>query len=359
MPLRDIQFMHRCRDNTCFLEYSSAQTHIFDQFRLVVVEEDRQLLAQSISKDTIQTILIFASSIRSINLTERDIVGLFLELYHPPPLREYAVVNHEGESAGESSKANKPLPEKKLTHLTPFHKHIAPFTWSIIRLVFFCPEDLRTIQKLNLMSNLPKKVERYSISTTKHFYRGFITEVNQWFSQLPWGIAFECAALLYNLQLCAKDLLELKTLIENFPEKGQLSLYIENVVRQLGSILRELEGQRVQCPSVQDCFMRARQEVDKRSTYLDFDSDKEAGTTKCYHVNITPFGFNLHTLSLDMSNRVLRTYPNHHDSFLRVSFADEQGLSLRFQDQKINKAQYIAEHMEPIMRRGFRFIGRK
>lgn len=295
-------------------------------------------------------------------MPERDGIGLILKLHYPPPLRECAAQEAPA-GAIESTLSSKPSPpdkqrlEKKITHLSPFHKHIAPFTWNTIRLVFERPEDLDALQKSCTMSELPIKVERWSISTRKHYLKEYTDEINQWYSQIPWGIAFQCASLLYNLQICPLILLPLKSQIQVLLEtKGVV--FTEDVIRQLSSILRGFEDQRSYCfRGVRDCFAKALEDVEKRNVYLSLSSDGEAGQTKCYHINIMPFGFNLQTIFLAMSNRILRAYPNHHDHFLRVSFTDEQGLPLRFQNQNIDKTRFVNEHIGTIMRRGFSFIG--
>lgn len=359
IPLRDIQFLHRCYDGTYYLEYSAARETIFDQYLLVLKEDNKQILAQSICKDTRRTVLIFSSSIRSFHTLTGDNVGLILKLHYPPPLRECVAQEASPDGAEPLHSSRPPLHksplEHKITQLSPFHRHIAPFTWNIIRLVFHHPEDLDMFQKTRFMSELPIEIGRCSISTRKHYPKEHTDEINQWYPQLPWGVAFQCASLLYNLQLCAFLLSPLKIQIQTLLEtKG--ALFTEDVIRHLSSILRGFEDTRL--PGVYHCFIQACENVERRNVYLGLSSDEEAGPTKCYHVDIMPFGFNLQTTSLTMSNRILRAHSDHLDHFLRVSFTDEQGLPLRLKEQNINKAKFLHEHVGTIMRRGFFFIGR-
>ncbi|GJJ15893.1 hypothetical protein Clacol_010171 [Clathrus columnatus] len=297
-----------------------------------------------------------------ITKLEGDRFGLVFQLHYPAPLLEHTLPDESAEPLPGSSQPKSML-EKKLTCLTSYHERMLPFTWSVICLVL---DNLDTIHEHNILFNLPTGRERCSdipISSLKHFSDKDMEQVNDWLSQLQWGVAFQCATLLYNLQLCARNLLILKPLIELLLRQDESPAYTVDVIRKLSSILRENEGQRrgrfLARQYLLKYFEEAKTAVDHRKAYLDIPLDNEIGSTKCYHVIITPSGYNLNTVSLDMSNRILRTYPYHHDHFLRVSFTDEQGLSLRFQNQNIEKKKYIKEYVGQIMKKGFRFIGRK
>lgn len=94
-------------------------------------------------------------------------------------------------------------------------------------------------------------------------------------------------------------------------------------------------------------------------------SNVDAGMTYVYHATITPAGCYFYGPKLEMLNRVLRKYPDHHEYFLRVIFCDEDGDQLMHEPQ-VNQhpiydgqfRHYLSpEHQLVIAGRSFQFLG--
>jgi hypothetical protein len=75
-----------------------------------------------------------------------------------------------------------------------------------------------------------------------------------------------------------------------------------------------------------------------------------------YKATITPTGMVLRGPDWSVSNRILRNYPGHHDYFMRVFFADEDGMSV-FYDPKASQEQVYARFRR-ILQEGISVAGR-
>ena len=76
-----------------------------------------------------------------------------------------------------------------------------------------------------------------------------------------------------------------------------------------------------------------------------------------YHFIITPSGHLLEGPLLDQSNSVLRRF-GHHDSFLRVSFYDENRSRLR-PDSTLSISKLVKSRFGSLLKTGFQLVGRK
>ncbi|KAL1303235.1 hypothetical protein AAFC00_006650 [Neodothiora populina] len=82
-----------------------------------------------------------------------------------------------------------------------------------------------------------------------------------------------------------------------------------------------------------------------------------------HKLNVTPAGVYLEGPFAEVTNRVLRTYPDHHDHFLRVTFMDEDGESFRYDPQADLQEVYHARFKKfldgtyHIADQGFSFLG--
>ncbi|GAB7352148.1 hypothetical protein MBLNU459_g2637t1 [Dothideomycetes sp. NU459] len=82
-----------------------------------------------------------------------------------------------------------------------------------------------------------------------------------------------------------------------------------------------------------------------------------------HKIQVTPVGVYLEGPEPEISNRVLRQYPQHIDYFLRVNFIDEDGESVRY-DPKADQKSIYEERFKAFMNgtfiiagRGFSFLG--
>src|ERR1700761_111944 len=60
----------------------------------------------------------------------------------------------------------------------------------------------------------------------------------------------------------------------------------------------------------------------------------------------------------DRSNRVVRSFPGYERQFLRVSFADEVGMKIQY-DNEIDNKELVEERVRGILRDGLSIAGRQ
>jgi hypothetical protein len=77
-----------------------------------------------------------------------------------------------------------------------------------------------------------------------------------------------------------------------------------------------------------------------------------------HRVTITPAGSYLDGPDPEPMNRILRKYPNHHEFFIRVQFADEDGEPVRFNPQVSNDFIFN-ERFKSVLRNGITIADRK
>jgi hypothetical protein len=75
-----------------------------------------------------------------------------------------------------------------------------------------------------------------------------------------------------------------------------------------------------------------------------------------YKATITPTGLLLRGPDATVSNRVLRKYADHSESFLRVFFADEDGLSVLHDPRASHEIVYA--RFSKVLLEGIRVAGR-
>src|SRR3569833_3141827 len=85
------------------------------------------------------------------------------------------------------------------------------------------------------------------------------------------------------------------------------------------------------------------------------DSDKQR-MVRIHRVTVTPTWLFLGGPERESENRVLRMFPNHHDYFIRVQFADENGQDLRFNTSVDSDPVY--DRFKKVMRDGIEIAGR-
>ena len=76
-----------------------------------------------------------------------------------------------------------------------------------------------------------------------------------------------------------------------------------------------------------------------------------------HRVKVTPAGFYLYGPEPETSNRVLRTYDNNIDHFVRVTFCDEDGDQLRF-ERSVSLEEIFHVKFKKVLENGLRVAGR-
>jgi len=104
-------------------------------------------------------------------------------------------------------------------------------------------------------------------------------------------------------------------------------------------------------------------EVQAKSNEELFSSDGSSvhasdDTATIHRVTVTPASIYLYGPDAEFMNRVLRKYPKHHEFFLRILFAEEDGEPVRF-NPRVSNDQIFSERFKSILRNGISIAGCK
>lgn len=358
IPLQDVQFTWLCRDDSLSIEWQwSDKTVMYSNeppmFRLLFHEETREIFIRRSETLHETTISIRYSRVQAVETDSRTkTIVLMLET---PPSFEREVRNL---LPSQLLLLNGKKPQRhKLTHLNPEHAAVAPFTWAVLRLVCDSLASLSEFKRMADLANLPVQ-DRYRPAENRHLFSTDIQfRLQQWLCSLPWLVAFQCEALHRAMLLDTAELLSLCDDINELVHSTRGSQHATQVLRQFGLNLKEIWYHEEET-TVQACFADSMMEVDRGGPDLQ-ETSIDKGLFQCLHVNFTPTGMKLRGPFPDVSNRILRRHPHNQDSFLRVSFTDEDGLHFRFDRREVDGPRFIEERVGTILKKGFDLCGRQ
>ncbi|KAF8507372.1 RdRP-domain-containing protein [Hysterangium stoloniferum] len=350
--LRDVQYLWSCRDFSYSVEWEWKKEDRQDQavtYRLRFKEDTREVVVERALQPFTDMIAMRYSRIQVVEVdnSSRSLV-FFLEL---PPSYERASTPNVPAISRSSVK------RQKLDGLNDSHKLVGPFTWNIIRLVCPSPTDLAEFIRMAEVAGLHVGDRTHTITREGRFSPAVLDKVRARIAALPWSVAFQCEMLIRDQRLDARELLDIQPHISQvLRDRGPEQT--EKVVKQFGSDLRRLwnneDGE-----TCEACFIEARNEV-ARNKMLQKPPDHGPRLFQCLHVAFTPSGMVLGGPFPDTSNRILRQYPKNHDSFLRVSWTDEDGQTgFRFDRREVDGPPFVELRVGRILKKGFELCGRK
>ncbi|KAF8912826.1 RNA-directed RNA polymerase 2 [Gymnopilus junonius] len=339
--LRAIQFGWECRDYVLSIECEDQCT----EQATLGFDSDRREIRIRLQRDKTYFIVAPYSHINSIH------VHNYLGNEPSIVLTLNTALRYECETGSQP-------PRRRLSFLPiPGHERVVPFASLVLRLVCPIAEDLNDFRRLCRIAEL-HRVDEYEYPVER---RGCfsVTALEKLQSQLlpvKWCVAFQIEALLMNMYLDAKEILELMPRIYTMiGEDGDK--FTATTLRRFGTLAKHLfwdEGDKE--PDVLQCFLDAEKES---RSLKSFDTLKPSDGSLCdmFHVKITPTTMSFEGPLPEQSNRVIRAYhPDHQESFLRVSFTDEAGLQYRF-DREIDGPSFIRERVGPFLLNGLTIAG--
>ena len=329
---------------SCHLAFSDTRREI--RIRLV----DQPQIVRSIAIPWSQI------SWSSTYYTDERYPAIFLALYSPPVFD----VEESTETRLASFLGLRPNPPKRQRHLVLYPDdadliRVLPYATLCIRLLCRGTEDLKTFRDLCKTARLPApKDYRYHAEYLAVFSETNLEQLRQWTSTLDWPVAFQLEALLQGRFADPREILSIRRIVDNMVYRKGAN-YTANFLRSVANdTLFE----------VQDFHEGAFEEAIKR--YAEEFSwspsphpwDPKDGIFNCLHVSISPTSMNLSGPHPERSNRVMRTYAENHDSFIRVSFVEEN--DLRYQpDREIDGPAFIGRWVSPILHNGLTIAGRR
>ena len=231
---------------------------------------------------------------------------------------------------------------------------VLPYATLAIRLVCRDTSDLKVFKDLCKIARLPapkdfvhraEPLELFSETRLEHYRR--------WVSKLDWPVAFQLEALLRGRYADAKELLSIRSIVDNMALRKGASYtarFLRSVIdaAKFGNLVNYQEEFKAGVQLLANDF--------SWSPELHPWKPKD-GAFHCYHVSISPTSMKLEGPLPERSNRVMRTYADNIDSFIRVSFVEEN--DLRYQhDREINGPAFVTDWVSPILRGDITIAGR-
>jgi hypothetical protein len=347
--LSAIQFCWCCRDGVYSIE---AETN--KEARLQFDSERRELhvivAAGELNHDVIA---IRYTSITSMsrhfsNFDKRHI--LFLELEHPPMfLRENLQTIFMDQQSMYS---------RLSTYTQVDNPRAISFTGSILRLVFRSEKDLNKFSRLQQTAGLRRRHSQAEVPVERRnlFSVARLKSVDSLLGEFDWCVSFQLASLLQNMVLDASELLDLMPRITELSRAHDES-YVAGLLAEFQTsvtVLFRWDADR-ENETIFSCFdSTARGYVHTTAPLVPGDGD----FYQSLHVTITPTTYYLEGPFPERSNRVVRRYDvEHHASFLRVTFRDENFLKYRF-DRNVNGSGFVGKWAGKYLQTGLQIAGR-
>ena len=285
---------------------------------------------------------------------------IFLSLYSSPIFDTEDTIQTLIQSLFLSPQVTAPGPLKRQRVLALYPDdadliRVLPYTTLSIRLLCRRVGDLRTFRTLCKTAHLPApKDYRYHAEHLALFSETKLEEYHQWITTLDWPIAFQLESLLRGRKADAIEIISIRPIVENMLDhKG--AAYTANFLRSVtNDAFFKVQG--VNEGAFADAIKGYAEDFSwSKSPHPWGPKD---GIFKCRHVSVSPTSMTLDGPYPERSNRVLRTYADNHDSFIRVSFVEETGLRYQ-QDREIDGPSFIGRWVSPILQNGLTIAGRQ
>jgi hypothetical protein len=282
--------------------------------------------------------------------------AIFLSLYSPPIFDTENTIQSIVQSILGPQMIAPPKRQRELV-LYPDDAdliRVLPYTTLSIRLLCRRMEDLKTFKTLCKTAHLsaPKDYP-YHAEHLALFSEANLEQYRRWITTLDWPVAFQLESLLRGRLADAKEILSIRHIIEDMLDhKGAeyTSIFLRSVAHDAS-----FEVQGVNESAFADAIKRYADDFSwSPSPYPWGPKD---GIFYCLHVSVSPTSMTLGGPYPERSNRVLRTYAENRDSFIRVSFVEETELRYQ-QDREIDGPAFIGRWVSPILHHGLTIAGR-
>ncbi|KAF7791939.1 hypothetical protein EIP86_002965 [Pleurotus ostreatoroseus] len=374
IPLSAIQFGWECRDNVYSIEWE--KDCLSSRCELTFDTDRREFRVKFHGPTDIRIIAIRASQVNWVSAGLDASSGtsspiIYMSLYYPPAFEsEQTQSNADATESllttiarmfGNLNLGTQSLARQRWSYFDFTHDEagVARFTSQALRFVCRSSSDLRIFRGLCRASHTKLDDFIYPVERRGLFAQQLRDRYNAWVSLLPWSVAFQLEALLCSSLLDFREMLELRQRIEKIYRDHRQD-YTISFLQHLGAQAKTafcyteegVASSGTFSELFDKCYREYTPRVQKRRR-----RDPHLDTFNCLHVTITPTSIHLQGPYPERSNRVIRAYPGHHDSFLRVNFVDETELHFRF-DRDIDGRSFISRRVGAILANGIDVAGR-
>ena len=327
------------------------EKHFEGDCHLAFSDTRRQIQIRIIDQDFIRSIGIFWSQISwsAAAYGDEDHPTITLSLFSSPT---FVIESGGGQNSSEKRHRH------RLLALYPEDVNfirVLPYTTLCIRLLCHGAIDLQVFRELCRTARLsaPKPFAHHA-EHLELFSKTRLEQYLQWIRKLNWHVAFQLDALLRGRLADTKEILSIQDIINNMvARKGPdfCASFLQFVVTNAAFAI---EGQE------EGAFKASIQDFAKGFTWSSPSRprDPRDGVFECVHVSIAPTSMKLDGPFPERSNRVMRTYADNYDAFIRVSFVEETDLQYRH-DREVDGPAFIRRWVTPILLDVLTIAGRR
>jgi hypothetical protein len=181
---------------------------------------------------------------------------------------------------------------------------------------------------------------------------------------LPFTILFQLQGLAYNAYLPPVKIRALtRKLASIFKSRKQARKrqVPVNSVKKLFNLIDWVSPQSdpkdFSVDSLVDAVLGSEQDLHDGIIQVDGLARPSPNLAHIFRILVTPSRITLHGPEVEPMNRILRRFPNHHEYFVRVQFADENGQDIHFSPQVNNDE--VFSRFKDVLKRGFQIAGRQ
>ncbi|KAK7694554.1 hypothetical protein QCA50_001740 [Cerrena zonata] len=368
-----LQFGWECRDNVFSVEWEKSQADgvLGD---MVYNDERREFRIYMDGTDRVHIAVIHIAQIASVGSNVDGTHPVICFSLRQPPTFESDSPRHTSEGLGQNLIEKllglnlfdiKPPKRRRHAFFHQSHASTAMYTSSAIRIVCKSRADLQTFRSLCGEAHVRLDNSVPSAEYRRLFSEEVQTQFTEWLKTLSWKIAFQLESIVRKLLADPTELLLCRGRIERMiSDEGEP--YMIAFLRYFATPLtawfwydEEEDEDRPFAGSVDELFAQCASSfvlpTKKALRPAAIDPDN---LFDCLHVTISPTRMQLDGPYPERSNRVMRSYPHNHDSFLRVSFVEESKLQIRL-DPEVDGRAFIKARFGNFLHEGLIIGGRK
>lgn len=259
---------------------------------------------------------------------------------------------------------------KRVSSIGPEHRGTVS-TCFVYRLELVNAKDILGILALNQAKEVPPSSPLTAFSMSPQISLAKETSdlkeaLTLQYSNFPFDLKFQLQKLSQNGFLTPRKLIHL------LPEVSEMVSRIggdaaADVVRKLQFQVPfagpQTEASELQLPALVELMVKSENLIKTEGTYADEVMKQHEHIVMVYRATVTPTGTYLYGPEPEVTNRVLRKYSNFTSYFMRVSFLEEDGEPLRFENDVSNEEIYhcrfkgVLDGAIDVAGRHFQFLG--
>lgn len=189
----------------------------------------------------------------------------------------------------------------------------------------------------------------------------------QLYGSMPFNVRFQLIRLAQNGVLEPSKVLGLLSTVQRLLKKYGMTSTVEAIrllYRELPIAGPHTEAHNFSNSTLTRLLSEHAADYDHRAGENPYElASRFSHLVLVHKLTVTPAGTYLEGPSAEVTNRVLRRYPSRHDYFLRVTFSDEDGESIRYDSHSSNEQIFRSRFQKfidgsfLIADRGFSFLG--